>query len=340
MFEELFRIFAEPSAGRRGTGSAAAAVEQVVDGTDPRFRMVSRYRRKLGPAVAASLAFIDDLADRLPSAATVDPAGFGLEPRLRALFSSPEHLREVFCVSRPLRDFLAYPGNRGLGECCVLLTARRRQKTVLGVAMENDILQREVMRQAVYFDGYQVITPAAEEGGLRQKLKERLFNDLLEVALARMVAMRQRGERLESRRRLLRAKLRTLAGKDRFGVRGELSTSDLGTAQDPDGTAAELESIEAELSAVRANPATLEEYLEVVIEVIGAPQESLGLGEVSLRPGRTGIEPDDGGGAGDERFTVPEIRYEGNNRVVAVPLRLTPPLVDAVRAFHAGAGIP
>lgn len=324
VFEQLRRIFVP--AGSRADPSdprLQAAIEQVVEGTDPRFRLVRGYRKRLADPVAAALAHIDGLGAALPGPHPVEPARYGADPALRALLGSPERLRAVFAGSRPLRDFLRHPHNTSVRAAMALLVARRRVRTIFCHDLEGETLQRDVLQEVVEFEEPQAVVPAADEAGLRQRFRERLFNDLVEHALEAVVTLRGRGERLKERRRLLAAKLRALDGSERFGLQGELAGR--GNLR-PD-----LEALDEELAALQGDPMDLAEFLDVVRGVLEGCPDYLHMEPVALGCNGVHIVPGEGGTGGTERFTLSEVRYGKGRRLVVLPVRLGPALIDAVR---------
>jgi len=324
VFEQLRRIF-EPSGSRAGPSDPRlqAAVEQVVDGTDPRFRLIGGYRRRLAGPVATALAHIDALGDALPTAHPVDPQRYGSDPALRALLGSPERLRAVFSGSRPLHEFLAHPNNSGLEAALALLVARPRVRTVLGHELAGETIQRDVLREVMEFEDPQAVVPAPDETALRRRFRERLFNDLLEHALEEVVVLRGRGERLKERRRLLTAKHRALDGSERFGLQGERAGR--GNLRQ------ELETLEEELSALQSDPMGVEEFLDVVRGVLQGCPDYLHLEPVALCRNGVHTVQDPGGPDGAGRFTLWQVRYGKGRRLVVLPVCLTPALTRAVR---------
>ena len=317
MFEQLRKIF-DPAL--RGTDPAhRAAVEQVVDGTDPRFRMVAGYRRRLAVPLTHALGHIETLAARLPEARPVEPGRYGHDLRLRALLGSPERLRAVFAASRSLHAFLGHPRNAAARECLALLVCGWRRRTVMGHGFQGGTVQQDVLREVVEFPDPQVVVPAADDAALRQKVKERLLDDLLAHALMEVTSLRGKDARLDERRRLLAAKARTLTGTERFGLSGELAGGD---------RRQQLEGLEGELAALHADPITVAEYLDLVCGVLEGAPASLRLEPVGF--GYDGVHtvpgPRDEAG-----FTLHEVRYGKGRPLLVLPVQLTPPLIDRLR---------
>src|SRR5688500_8818363 len=66
--------------GAESTSRIDEAVERVVQVANPRLRFVPRYRKRLAPAVRASLEHVEGLVGALPAAREVSAAAWSGEP--------------------------------------------------------------------------------------------------------------------------------------------------------------------------------------------------------------------------------------------------------------------
>ena len=107
VFRFLQSIFAATPApsGKSDATLIRAAIERVVNGTDPRLRFVNHYQRILWHGVERSVEHVSTLIDSLPPAFEVSKREFTAEPRLRALFASSEHLRETLSFGPALEQY-------------------------------------------------------------------------------------------------------------------------------------------------------------------------------------------------------------------------------------------
>lgn len=106
-------------------------IERVVDGTDVRLRAVSHYRRKLWEPVEHAIDFVVTFVT--PAARHRGrPARLYVDPRLRALFASPDSLREVLSFSDGTRNYLKQAPDPLPAELFAGLGAVRVEKNVLG----------------------------------------------------------------------------------------------------------------------------------------------------------------------------------------------------------------
>jgi hypothetical protein len=86
-FRLLQSIFSgAPQPGKFDKELMLRGIERVVDGTDPRLRAVSHYRRKLWEPVERTIDFVVNFVNALPPAIVADRQGYMTDPRLRGKF--------------------------------------------------------------------------------------------------------------------------------------------------------------------------------------------------------------------------------------------------------------
>ena len=104
-------VFSRRNTRFHGTGcgpeARLAVVEQVVDATEPKIRMLRGYRERLEGAVAQALGYVDEMVSRIPGVLDINRANFMNDARVHAIFSSVDQLEDTFHQSDQLSDFLA-----------------------------------------------------------------------------------------------------------------------------------------------------------------------------------------------------------------------------------------
>ena len=256
-------------------------IERVVDGTDPRLRAVSHYRRKLWGAVEHAIDFVVNFVNALPPAIVADRQGYMTDPRLRALFASPESLRETLSFSDGTRNYLKQAPAPLPVELYAGLGAVRVEKNVLGIEMEGEILRRDVPQTVVNFRDHRLVFPTDNEQDTRRELMRRAADYLIETALQRLTASRIQKTQLEQQQRKLLQQKVSLLKKAQVGFE---SLAGPATAEPVDVSALErqLQDLETELSQLRADSATLDKHLAKVIATLSEPEKYLKLEPVSL----------------------------------------------------------
>lgn len=267
--------------------AVSAAIESVIDATDPRLRMVGSYKKKLREPVQHALEYIGELVEKVPGPLEINRRAFGLDTQAHALFGSADQLQEVFSLSANLREFLDQPKNRDLSEVHLVLVMDKEEKTILGMELDGDMLKKDVKQTVVNFTAHRVVTPAATEGSVREALIQRGVNHLAQCALETIVTLRHRRQELEKRRSLLRTKLGALRA-GRIGME-PLLEADRAELTDMTAIQQELEETEEKLQEAVTDIKTLDDYLLEVQSVLRHPEEYLRLGIGTVRVNRMGV---------------------------------------------------
>ncbi|MDG4548967.1 MAG: hypothetical protein P9F19_07345 [Candidatus Contendobacter sp.] len=256
-------------------------IERVVDGTDPRLRAVSHYRRKLWEPVERAIDFVVKFVNDLPPAIVADRQGYMTDPRLRALFASPDSLRETLSFSDGTRNYLKQAPNPLPVELYGGLGAVRIEKNVLGIEMDGEILRRDVPQTVVNFSDHRLVFLNDNEQDTRRELMRRAADYLIETALQRLTASRVQKTQLEQQQRKLLLQKANLLKKAQVGFE---SLAESATSEPVDLAALEqqLEGIETELSQLRADTATLDKHLAKVAATLSEPEKYLRLESVSF----------------------------------------------------------
>ncbi len=320
MFELIRKLFDAEYAEKSGQREVRVldAIEQVVEGTDPRLRMVRGYERKLYTGVETALDYTDDLIDQLLEPLNLVKSTYGSNPYLRAYFASMDRISELLRHSRSFQEFLAYRDNKYLNECYALLAMSKEERTTLGMKMSGNIIRRDVSQTVVNFSGHRLITPGADLAMTKQKLKERAFSHFIEETLDRMVSLRFHKDELEVQRNLLRSKLMALKKCGTFGLEGELQTACLTDAVSKKDFR-ELQEIEKELKRLVAHPMTLDDYVTEMDTIMSHPEKHLTSGHSTVRVNSMGIKTDDPADKQAETLTLQEVQL-GNNISYVVSL--------------------
>jgi hypothetical protein len=284
---------------------AREQVENVVDGIEPKIRLVRGYRKVLGPGVALARSYIDELVDCIPGPLMVSPGSFVNDPQVNAFFASPQELRAVFSRSSELQEFFARPQNASLDSACALLCMVAQEKTVFGMDLVQDRVRRDVHQTVVNFSDHKVLTPGASEADARRGLKDCIFNALVSHALQHIVELKAHKRELQDERRILSARLRA-----RQAYNGGLDTllATVSPAPDCDDTRqieqklAEAEQRLQQLPVARDAP---REYLHQVRGILERPRDFIQLRRVSFNLNRLGVKVD--GASAGRRIELAEI---------------------------------
>ena len=281
-FHFLHSIFTGPNQpGKFDKELMLRGIERVVDGTDPRLRAVSHYRRKLWDSVEHAIDYVVTFVNTLPPAITADRQGYMTDPRLRALFASPESLREILSFSDGARNYLKQAPDPLPVELYAGLGAVRVEKNVLGIEMDGEILRRDVPQIMVNFSDHRVVCFSDNEQDSRRELMRRGCDYLIETALQRLIASRVQKTQLEQQQRKLLQQKANILKQAQVGLE---SLTGPATLEPVDLSALEqqLQDLETELSQLRADSATLDKHLAKVVATLSEPEKVLRLESISL----------------------------------------------------------
>ena len=326
LLQSLFRAAPTTASHSFDDALIRAAIERVVEGADPRLRAVPNYQRKLRDAVAHSIAHVAQQVAMLPPALELSRRRFTLDPHVRALFVSPDHLREVLSASMRQDQGQAVAARLpdGSAEIYAVLRMERTEKTVLGVGMQGDLIQRDVPQTLVNFSDHRIAFPNASEAETRREMMKRGFDYLIEAALDRLAAIRSQKQQLQHQRQLLQKKARVLKTAQP-GLEALLEDRAGGKTVTSATVERQLAEIEAEFNRLQADSATIDHHLEKVIATLRQPEQYLRLGQVALTLNQMNVKV-----SGDAAKTASTLNF--NDCLIGAHRRLTVLLVRFSRS--------
>lgn len=312
LFQSIFTDRATP--GNYPPALVEQAIERAVESTDPRIRALSGYSKRLRAPVELAIDHIVALVDSLPEPLPLTQAQYAADARLAALFASIEHMREVLVKDPMLTGFLQGEGMRA-PQVVALLMAEMQEKGVLGMAMNGDMVQRDVAQVVVNFSAHRLLDPRENEAETRKLLRRRAFDHLLTLALGRMVEQREERTDLLRQRELLNRKLAALQ-------RGGWSFEQEEAAGSLEALAAELADIETQIAAVGSPDEVLNVHLELLADTLATPQSQLWGQPLTLRLDRMNIRRDQD--AELPGITLQALHNAHGRRLVALMVAIDP----------------
>ena len=313
-----------------------AAIERVVDATDPRLRAFPNYAKRLYAGVECSLSHIQSIIDGLPEPVEISNRTFGDDARLRTFFASPARMREAIGSAPSVVDFMA--SKKGLlPEYIIgLLAPRMTESRTLGMELRGDQVRRDVLQQVVDFSDYRFFGAAGSESEARDGMKERAFDYLAELALQRMTNQKEKRSELERQRRLLQRKLDAMQAGN-WGLEGMLAEQEI-DHPDYQSLGQKIEEVEAELMKMPCSQAGLEQRFECINATLKRPQEGLAMRPLKLHVDAMLVKVKDPETASSEPMELTELySSSGRRRIVLFgyfPRAELPPKKD----FFAEAG--
>jgi hypothetical protein len=291
IFESITGLFPDRQIHltEQNTGySLAEAIDQVIDGIDTKLRLVPGYRKKLQKEVAVSLEYISRLVDQIPGPINVSRKTFVSDPEVRAYFSTPDALQNIFSCGSELQAFFDQPENASNDVCCALLCANKEEKKIIGLALEGDVIQRDVVQTAISFFDYKVLSPANDPNEVRNGIKRCIFGGLITYALQQVANIKIERRDLIHKRRILHAQLRSRQAAGN-GLSAMLSSAHVDSEQCADLTV-ELKEAETRLENITGDRDVFSFYLEEIRKVLAQPEKFIQINTVYFHLNDMGIK--------------------------------------------------
>lgn len=304
---------AERQAAMQRETAVLAAIEQVVEKTNPRIRFVRGYQKKLRPAVTNALQYLDELVATIPKPIEVKRSAWFANPYLNAFFATADEMQLLFSRSKELREFFE---RHAVAESYLFLAMTRREKGILGMQRKGDIIQREVPQTTVSFMDYLVGMPNATEAETRAELTRRALDFLVTRVLENILALRTQRESLQQQREILKIKLRVLQNKQR-GLESLLQPGDDIEAE-RNALQQQLAENEQNLQEIWEQMDELNDYVDHLNTVLAHPQNYLSVTTVKMKLDRMGIKLDEHSTEAGYEISFPEFTSEARPKRVFV----------------------
>lgn len=258
-----------------------AAVDQVIEGTDPRIKAIGNVRERLAPAVAHALDYAQQFVGSVPPCLEMTPEAWSGSAVLRALFVRPADVTNTLANNPDLRGFLGSSHARGMETIYCVLGATRVERTAFGVALEGDMLRQDIAQKTVGFNDFRLVGFAPTEELLRARLEDIVLEGLVLAALRDIAENKQRSEQLAGSRQLLQTRL-NLMQQSGAGLDAMLD-SHSPEGRDIARLRRELAENEVELTALKANGSGFDAVLEPLIEALHNAEALIRPQQISLR---------------------------------------------------------
>src|SRR5580765_287266 len=266
-------------------------IEGVVDAVEPKVRMESRYRQKLSPCIARSIAYLRSIGREGLEPVLLTRSAWNDDARVNAFYATADDVPKFLGRTKELRAFFDNPANAEQTEAFALLAMKKEERQVFGAELHGDAVRHAVAQTTVSFSGHRLLAPAATLAAARLEIGKRILLRLAQVALSRIVELDMKATELQQHKAYLGARLRVLA-LARDGMAG--------IVEDPATIASEIQAVERKLKGAvdqyidtKGSIATLDGYLKRIDEVFSHPEQHLALSHTPLRVSRMGVKVED-----------------------------------------------
>lgn len=293
LFESILNLFPgeQTYAAEQDTGySLTEAIDRVIEGTDTKLRLVPGYRKKLQREVSTSLEYISQLVDQISGPMDVSRKTFISDPEVRAYFSTPDALQNIFSCGTELKTFFDQQENAEIEVCFALLCANKEEKKVMGSVLEGEFIRRDVMQTAISFFDYKVLSPAIDDKEVRNGIKKCIYDGLVTYVLQHIASIKIERRDLVHQRRILHAQLRSRQ-KSGNGLSALLAEAHIESEQ-CSNLAEELKQAETRLHKITGDSDVLSFYLEEIRKILAQPENFIQLNRACFHLSDMGIKLD------------------------------------------------
>jgi hypothetical protein len=310
----------------------ADTIEAVVAVVEPRVRLHKRYREKLEGCVRHSIAYLRSIGRERLDPVPLTRAAWSSDPRVNAFFGVADDVPACLGRSKELRAFFENPANADVQEAYALLGMKKEERSVLGMELKGDAVQRDVAQVVVNFSGHRLVAPSATLAETRLEIGKRIIQRLAQVALSRIVGLDEKATELQEHKAYLGARMRLL-NLARDGMEG--------IVKDPATLREQMRAVERELKQTaegfieaKGSLATLDGYIGQIDEVFSHPEQHVALTHTPLRVSRMGVRVDDASAGPVNELSLAELSlgedWRGAIAIVRCPRAELPPKEDLI----------
>ena len=257
-----------------------SAVDKAITLTNPRLAVLPGCHKRLAPAAEKAIEFLRAMVQEMPASRPLSADSWSADPQLRAFFVAPTDIAAVLARSDNLRTL--FDKFIELDEALVVLGMSFNEQRVFGMALQGDLVQRDVAQTSVSFSDHRAHLCGRDESRLRRAVGTQAFEYLLAQALAEIGEERVERQELEANRSLLRSRLRLLRQQGP-GLGSMFGSSSPAPSSEQARLEAELLENERHLAAIGGSESVLEMELDNLREVLENPQRYLRVERRHLR---------------------------------------------------------
>lgn len=262
------------------------AIERAISAVEPLLKQASGYPEIYRKPVATALEYAQSLAASIPGPVEINRESYASDPFIHSLFPSIDYIQDAFLASRALQDH--YREYSPADKLYALMGMRRFEKTVVGMELSGQTIQRDVVQKVVYFTSHTLEDLAPSENQSRGQAAWSFFDSLVGKVRKRVEARKQDKQSQLQQKDSLIARLRTADAQTRPALEEELSK-----------TITSIQSI--------TNLLELRNYIEDFEAILLNPEKHLRLNRIPMVLDRMGIRQDSGDSSGEGAITFNEL---------------------------------
>ncbi len=320
----LLELLGMPAPDTNEDAELTHAVERVVDGIDPRLRLLPGYQSRLMPSLKIALAHIDKMVEQIPGPLELSRETYVSNPEVKAFFVSAEELSAF--LQRNSEPGCCSHSDPGVADNGIwaLLCANKEERTLLGMDLSGNEIRREVKQTAINFYDHKLMAPATSEDSVRCGIKKCIFDGLITHCLQHVLSLKNQRQELEDQRRILHARLR--ARQSQGNGLSHLMASARSQETDIESIQEDLLLTEAQLHQLPASDKVLESYLQEIQEIFQRPDHFIEMNVACFRLNHMGIRVDGDTGLPASTVCFSELEIAQVLRRVVTLVHFQPPM--------------
>lgn len=204
------------------TPELLSAIDRAVTEVEPRLKQTLKYPEAYRKPVMSALEYAHSLARSVPGPVTADLESYAQDAYVHAIFPSMDLVSEAFRTSRAMQDYLReHPAS---DEIYALMGMRRHEKTMMGMALSGQVIQRDVPQHVIYFSSHTIENPAPSEELARDQVAWAFFDSLVSKVAKRVELRKQEMSVQQQEMEILMARLHAASPEDRPAMEKQLSS--------------------------------------------------------------------------------------------------------------------
>jgi hypothetical protein len=294
-FLDLFNAHTHKPSALKGPKDMPQLIEHIVDVTDPKIRVISRYTQKLDQPLSHTWNYLNSMADMIPGGVTLNRVQFASNPILKLIFNSQSTVDQLLADVVNLAD--DNEDSNQSEHMYLLLCMEKHEHNFLGSELAGDIIKRDVLQTKVSFQNHKILSAGFNEEDAKLGFKHCALEGLLHKAHELLLQSSDELKPLVERKKQLHQQLRTTHGNGQQANGGSFTRNKALAGAHP-----ELQDIERQIREFRIKSESPDEHLFKVIDVLKHPDRYLRMEKHSMRLNKMGIKLP--GGHTEKEFTI------------------------------------
>lgn len=197
------------------------AIERAVSGVEPLLKQAGRYPEAYRKPVMTAMEHAYSMALSVPGPVAVNLDSYASDAYVHAIFPSMDFVSDAFRSSRAMQDYLRE--HPSADEVYALMGMRRHEKTMMGMELSGQVIQRDVPQHVVYFTSHTIENPAPSEQQARDQIAWSFFDSLVGKVAKRVALRKQEMQSQLQEKDLLIARLHAANAQTRPALEKDLS---------------------------------------------------------------------------------------------------------------------